>query len=141
MKKVTLSKKIGWIIVFLITVIDMMVTYSSGGEANPIWGLFVSMIGFNLASLSLGPIVSLALFYLIVKAGGWLIRKIDKYPEGEEIVLTGLALALVTWEVYVIFFRPFFGYLGGYSPYRVIPLLIIPLVFYVFWVDWQKKRK
>jgi len=140
MKKVALSKKTGWMIVILVTVIDMFVTYLSGGEANPIWGIFVMILGFNLASLSVGPIVSLALFYLVVKTGGWLIRKVDKYPEGEEIVLTGLALALMTWEVYVIFLRPFFGYLGGYSPYRIIPLLTVPLIFYIFWVDWRKKK-
>ena len=139
MKKVALSKKTGWIILTLLVAADAILTYFAGGESNPIWRAFFDMFGFNISTLVSGYIPVLALFYLAVKTGGWLITKTDKYPEGEEIVLTSLVIAYGAWVFYIAFLLPAFGYSGGSSHYRVIPFLMAPLIIYVIWLEWRKR--
>lgn len=140
MKKVALSKKTGWISLAILMAADVVLTYFAGGESNPIWRVFSDRFGFSIFTASIGYIPVLALFYLLVKVGGWLIRVTDRYPESEEIILTGLVIAYGAWVFYIAFLRPRFGYLGGYSHYRVIPFLIIPLVLYLFWMEWRKRE-
>ncbi|MBM4401939.1 MAG: hypothetical protein FJ044_01725 [Candidatus Cloacimonetes bacterium] len=118
---------------------DGILTYFAGGEANPIWQIFVKRFGFNIFTVLAGFIPALILFYLVTKIGGWLITKVDQYPEGEEIVLTGLVIAYSTWVFYLAFLRPIFGYFGSRSHYRVIPFLMVPLIIYTFWLERRKK--
>lgn len=140
MRKIALSKKVGWITLAVLMAMDAVLTYFAGGESNPIWKIFTNMFGFSIFTVFTGYIPVLALFYLVVKGGGWLIRVTDKYPEGEEIVLTGLVIAYGTWVFYLAFLLPQFGYFGGYSHYRVIPFLIIPLIIYLSWMEWRRKK-
>jgi len=134
-----LPKKIAWPIIILALFWDVFLTVRAGGEGNPLWRPLTLNYGINVvwALLPLG----LLIFYLLSKACGWLIEKVDKYPRGEEIVLTFLVLVYGTYVLYLTFFVSRFAYLGSRSHYRIILLLIIPAIFYQIWLEFKKQKK
>lgn len=137
-KKIALSKKVGWPILMFIIFLDAFITYRAGGEGNPLWRPVVEMFGLN--ALWFLVILVLIFFYLLTRIVGWYIEKFEHYPQGEEIVLTNLVIAFVVYDLYLIFAAPHFGYLGSRYHYAIIPILIIPLIVYNIWLEYQKKK-
>ena len=137
--KIAFPKKIGWILITLLVFWDAFLTYLGGFEGNPLWKPFVQSYGIN-ALWVLAP-VALGIFYLATKILGWLIKAIDKIPEGEEIVLTGLVLVFGTYDLYITFFLRSFGWLGARSHYRIILLLMVPVVLYIIYTEIVRRKK
>jgi len=136
-----LPKKIAWPIIIFALFWDGFLTVRAGGEGNPLWRPLTLKYGLSIIWLFL-PFAVL-LFYLLSKIFGFLIEKLDKYPQGEEIVLTSLVLVYGTYVLYLNFFVSRFGYLGSRSHYRIILLLIIPAVLYQIFLEikkWKTKR-
>lgn len=136
--KIAFSKKVGWILVTLLVFWDALLTYIGGSEGNPLWKPIVQTYGIN-ALWVLVP-VALGIFYLATKIFGWLIKLIDKIAEGEEIVLTSLVLVFATYDLYITFFLRSFGWLGDRSHYRIILLLIVPVVPYIIYTEIVRRK-
>lgn len=137
--RIAFPKKIGWILITLLVFWDVLLTYLGGSEGNPLWKPIVQTYGIN-ALWVLAP-VALLIFYLATKILGWLIKTIDKIAEGEEIVLTGLVLVFATYDLYITFFLRSFGWMGSRSHYRIILLLMVPVVLYIIYTEIVRRKK
>ncbi len=137
--KIAFSKKVGWILITLLVFWDALLTYLGGSEGNPLWKPIVQTYGIN-ALWVLIP-VALGIFYFATKILGWLIKTIDKIAEGEEIVLTGLVLVFATYDLYITFFLRSFGWLGAGSHYRIIALLMVPVIGYIVYTEIVRRKK
>jgi len=133
-----LPKKIAWPIIIFALFWDVFLTVRAGGEGNPLWRPLTLRYGLNILWLLLP--FGVLLFYLLSKIFGFLIEKLDKYPQGEEIVLTSLVLVYGTYVLYITFFASRFAYLGSRSHYRIILLLIIPAVLYQIFLEIKKRK-
>ena len=103
-------------------------------EGKPLWIPIVNIIGVNNVPF-LVPFV-LLLFYLAVKALGWLVNKIDKTPRSEELVLTALVIVYAIFDIWAISVDLLgFGLIPNFR-YMIIPMTIIALG-YALWA--QKK--
>lgn len=132
MKDPVLSKKIGWIVLAILVFIDAFLDVIRGVEGNPLWIPIVNIIGINNVPF-LVPFV-LLLFYLAVKALGWLVEKIDKTPRSEELVLTALVVVYAIFDIWLIS-MDFLGFrLITNFRYMIIPLTIIGLG-YALWAQ------
>ncbi len=137
MKKVVLSKKVGWIILTVLLFADAFLDVKRGAEGNPVWQPIVNLIGINYVPF-LVPFV-LLFFYFVVKGGAWLSRKIDKIPiKSEELVLTALVLAYAVFDLWVILVD-FFDFRLIKSHYHLTPILVIVVLIYSLWAE--KKLK
>ena len=139
MKKVVLSKKVGWIVLAILILFDALLDIKRGVEGNPIWQPIVNIIGINYVPLLI-PFV-LLLFYLVVKGGAWLTRKVDKIKENsEELILTALVLAYAIFDLWVILVD-FFGFNLIRNHYYLIPILVVVVIIYSLWAEKKLKRK
>lgn len=136
--KMALPKKISWVLIVLLVFWDAVLTYLGGFEGNPLWKPVIQNYGID-ALWALVP-VALGIFYLAAKILGWLIKAIDKIAEGEEIVLTGLVLVFGTYDLYITFFLRSFGWLGGGSHYRIIALLMVPVLGYIIYTEIVRRK-
>jgi hypothetical protein len=137
MKKVVLSKKEGWIILALLFFLDAFLDVIRGAEGNPIWKPIVNIIGINYVPF-LVPFV-LLFSYFVVKGGAWLIRKVDKTPMAEELVLTTFVLAYFVFDLWVISFD-FFGFRLIKNHYYITPVLVIVVLIYSLWAEHYLKK-
>ncbi|MBI4448371.1 hypothetical protein HY643_05310 [Candidatus Woesearchaeota archaeon] len=134
MKEPILPKKIGWIILAILVFIDSFLDVIRGVEGNPLWTPIINIIGIKNAPF-LVPFV-LSLFYLAVKALGWIVEKIDKTPRSEELILTALVIVYAIFDIWAISVD-FLGFsLIPNFRYMIIPMTIIGLG-YALWA--QKK--
>ena len=134
MREPVLSKKIGWIVLAILVLIDAFLDVIRGVEGNPLWIPIVNMIGIKNVPF-LAPFV-LALFYAAVKALGWIVKKADKTPKAEELVLTALVIVYAIFDIWAISVD-FLGFrLIPNFKYMIIPLIIIGMG-YALWA--QKK--
>ncbi len=134
--KPVLSKKSGWLILAILVFLDSVLDVIRGVEGNPLWKPVVDAIGIKNVPF-LVPFV-LLLFYLVVKLLGWLVEKIDKTPDSEELVLTALVVAYAVFDMWAIFVD-FLGFrLIPDFKYMIIPMIILALG-YALWA--QKKLK
>lgn len=138
-KNLALPKSIGWPVMVFLVFWDAFITYRAGGESNPLWRPFVEAFGLN--ALWLLAVLVLALFYLVVRAVGWYASRFEHFPQGEEIVLTNLVIAFGTYDLYLTFLLPYFGYLGSSSHYAIIPVLAVPVIAYNIWLEYQKRKR
>ena len=137
-KTLVLSKRLGWPILVFLVYWDAFVTYTRGGrEGNPLWKLIVDAYGSN--ALWLLAVLVLAIFYLVTKAAGWYEKRFEHFPQGEEIVLTSIVIAFGTYDFYITFLLPYFGFLGSRSHYYIIPVLIIPVLAYNIWIEYRRR--
>ncbi len=132
--RVALPGRIGWPILIFLVFWDAFITYRGGREGNPIWQPFVNALGIN--ALWLLAVLALALFYIVIKLAGRYV----KYPEGEELVLTTFVIAFATYDLYITFLLPYYGFLGSRSHYYIIPVLIVPVLAYNIWFEYKKRR-
>ena len=127
-KKVVLSKKVGWIILTSLLFVDAFLNVRRGAEGNPLWQPILNYVGIQYTPIFVLPV--LLLFYFVVKGGAWLIRKVDKITiNSEELVLTSLVLAYFVFDLWVIFVD-FFGFRLIKSHYSLIPILIVVVLIY-----------
>ena len=134
MKSPVLSKGVGWSLLAGLVLIDAFLDVIRGVEGNPLWMPIVNMIGIKNVPF-LAPFV-LALFYVAVKALGWIVKKTDKTPKSEELVLTSLVIAYGLFDVWAVSVD-FFGFrLIPDFRYMIIPMIIVALG-YALWA--QKK--
>jgi len=139
--KVVLSKKAGWIILVCLVLFDALldVIFAGGkGLESNILKPIANLVGIS-NPLLLTPIV-LAIFYFVVKGGGWLTKKADKIPDkAEELVLTTLVIiygVFDLWLVLVYFFN--FSLIKNY--FYLIPILIVIGIAYSWWAENKIKK-
>lgn len=136
--KPVLSKKSGWAILALLVFLDSFLDVIRGVEGNPLWIPIVNVIGIRNVPF-LVPFV-LLLFYLVVKVLGWLVEKIDKTPNSEELVLTSLVIAYAIFDVWAISVD-FLGFrLIPNFRYMIIPMIVLALG-YALWAQKQLGKK
>lgn len=138
MRKVTLPKKTGWIIFTLLLFTDAFLDVIRGAEGNPLWKPLVARIGINFVPF-LVPLV-LPFFYLVVKALGLLISKVDKLPQAEELTLTTLVVVYFAYDLWVIA-TDFFGFNLIRNHYQTIPILLTIGLGYALWAEWAIKQR
>lgn len=138
MKSPVLSKRVGWSLLAGLVLIDVFLDVIRGVEGNPLWIPIVNMIGINNVPF-LAPFV-LALFYVAVKALGWIVEKTDKTPKSEELVLTSLVIAYGLFDVWAVSVD-FFGFrLIPNFRYMIIPMTIAALG-YALWAQKKLRKK
>ena len=89
--------------------------------------------------LGILAVIVIAIFYAVTRAVGMYAKR--TYPEGEELVLTTLVIAFATYDLYITFLLPYFGFLGSRSHYYIIPVLIVPVLAYNVWAEFQRKKR
>ena len=136
--KPVLSKRAGWVLLAVLVFIDAVLDVIRGVEGNPLWKLVIDMVGIKNMPFVV-PFV-LILFYFIVKVGGWLIKKVDKTPMAEELVLTTLVIVYGFFDIWVIAVD-FLGF-RFITNFRImiIPLTGIALG-YALWAEKGLKKK
>lgn len=140
MGRTALSKRLGWPILVFLVYWDAFVTYMRGGsEGNPLWKPLVDAYGPHTLWLLAAAV--LGLFYLVTKAAGWYEKRFEGFPQGEEIVLTSIVIAFATYDIYITFALPYFGFLGSRSHYAIIPVLLIPVLAYNVWLEYKKRKE
>ena len=138
MKKIALPKYIGWPVLILLIFWDAFFTYRGGREGNPLWQPIVERFGLN--ALWVLAIFVLVLFYFLTKILGRYTEKVEKFPQGEEIVLTNLVIVFIVYDLYITFAAPRIGYLGFRRHYAIIPVLIVPVLIYDIWLEYLKRK-
>ena len=137
MKNPILSKKFAWIFLAVLVFIDSFLDVIRGAEGNSLWMPIVNAIGIKNV-LFLVPFV-LLFFYLIIKGIGWLVKKIDKTTNSEELVLTALVIVYAVFDIWLISVD-FLGFkLISDFHYMIIPLTIIGLA-YALWAQRKLKK-
>ena len=138
MKNPVLSKKVGWISLAVLVLIDSFLDVIRGAEGNPLWIPVLNRIGINNAPF-LVPFV-LLLFYLFVRVLGYLVNKFDKTPMAEELVLTALVIVYAVFDIWAISVD-FLGFrLIKNFRYMIIPMTIIG-VGYALWAQKRLGKK
>lgn len=138
MRQITLPKKTAWIVFTLLLLADAFLDVIRGAEGNPLWKPVVAAVGISYVPF-LVPLV-LPFFYLVVKALGWLVRKVDKLPQAEEIILTTLVVVYFVYDLWVIA-ADFFSFRLIRNHYQVVPLLMVAGFAYALWAEWSLKRE
>src|SRR3989344_6840631 len=140
--KIVLSKKIGWIILICLVVLDaaLDVIFAGGkGIESNILKPIANILNIN-NPLFLTPLV-LVIFYFGVKGGAWLAKKVDKVPaKAEELVLTTLVIVYGVFDLWLISVY-LFNFRLFKSHYYLIPILIIIGIAYSWWAENKIKRE
>ena len=137
-KTVALPKHLGWIFFTILVFIDAFLTVIRGAEGNPLWIPVVKFIGINRV-LFLVPLI-LPLYYFVVKAISWVVKRVDRLPQAEEILLTTLVLIYAVFDVWLIAVD-FFGFRFIRSFYHTIPFLIAVGFVYALLAEYLVKRQ
>ena len=134
--KRVLSKKTGWIILILLVILDAVldVVFAQGkGLETGIWKPISNFLGIS-NPLMMVPLV-IILFYLAVKGGAWLARKIDKISnKTEELVLTALVIVYGVFDLWLILVY-FFNFTLFKNHFYLIPILAIIGISYELWAE------
>lgn len=140
--KPVLSKTVGWIILIGLVLLDasLDLIFAQGkGLENHIFRPIADLFGIT-NPIFLTPLV-LILFYIVIKVGAWLSKKIDKiYIKTEELVLTTLVIVygiFDLWLISVYFFN--FNLLPNH--FYLIPFLIIAGIAYEWWAGKKLKEE
>lgn len=134
--KPVLSKRIGWILLAALVLLDAFLDLITGARGSPFWNPIARFLGIKLVPL-LTPLV-LIIFYLAVKIFGWIVQKTDKTPKSEELILTTLIIVYGVFDVWLIVVKFFdFNLITNYH-LMIIPLTVVGMA-YGLWA--QKKLK
>ncbi|MDP3026806.1 MAG: hypothetical protein Q8N63_03790 [Nanoarchaeota archaeon] len=141
MKKPVLSKIWAWIILIGLVVLDasLDLIFAEGkGLESGIWKPISDFLGIK-NPLFMTPLV-LVLFYLLVKGGAWLSKKVDKISvKTEELVLTTLVLVYGVFDLWLISVY-FFNLRLFKSHLYLIPVLIVIGIAYNWWAENKLKK-
>lgn len=139
--KVVLSKLWAWIILIFLVLLDAsldLILAGGSGLQSPVWKPIANLLRIN-NPLFLTPIV-LVIFYLAVKGGAWLARKVDKVTfKAEELVLTTLVIVYAVFDLWLISVY-FFNFSLFRSHLYLIPILIIIGIAYSWWAEKKLKN-
>lgn len=134
--KPVLSKRIGWILLAVLILLDAFLDLITGARGSSFWNPIAHFFGIKLVPL-LAPLV-LVIFYLAVKIFGWIVQKTDKTPKSEELILTTLVIIYSIFDVWLIAIKFFdFNLIMNYR-LMIIPLTVVGML-YGLWA--QKKLK
>ena len=133
-----LPKRLGWIALAALLFLDAFLDVIRGAEGNPLWKPAVAIIGIEAVPF-LVPLI-LPLFYIAVKAAGWLIKRVDRLPHAEELVLTSLVLVFAVYDIWVMSVD-FLGFRLITSHYQIIPVLIVAALAYALSAECLIRRK
>lgn len=137
--RLVLSKPWAWVILVILAVLDAlldMIFSNSQGLQSFFWKPIADFFGIRYAIL--GVPILLIVFFVAVKIGAFLEKKIERISYAEELVLTTLVIVyglfdLWSISVYLFNFRLFKNH------FYLIPVLIIIGITYSWWAE--KKLK
>ncbi|HLC54674.1 MAG TPA: hypothetical protein VJK07_03560 [Candidatus Nanoarchaeia archaeon] len=137
MKKPVLSKTAGWLVLAVLVLIDSLLTKIRGEEGNPLWKPIVEVIGTDNVFILVIPV--LLILFIGVKAISLLVKKIDKTPMAEELILTTMVIIFAFYDLWVISVD-FFSF-RMITDFRklIIPLIAIGLI-YSLWAESKLKK-
>lgn len=138
MTKVTLPKKLAWVIFTLLLFTDAFLDVIRGAEGNPLWKPVVEVIGIKSVPL-LVPL-ALIFFYLVVKAVSWFVKKVDKFPEAEDVILSTLVVVYGVFVLWVIAVD-FFGFRLIHNHYQMTPVLVVIALAYALGAEYVIKHR
>jgi len=138
MRQVTLPKKTAWVVFTLLLLTDAFLDVARRVEGNSLWQPIVTVIGINYVPL-LVPLI-LPLFYVVVKVLGWLVRKVDRLPQAEELILTTLVIVYFVYDLWVVAVD-FFGFRLISNFRQTIPLLLATSLGYALWAESVLRRQ
>lgn len=136
--KPVLTKKLGWILLTVLLLVDAVLNIIRGFEGNPLWQPIIAKIGINATPILIP--LALSIFYPLVKLCGWLVAKVDKTPAAEELVLTCLVIIYAIYDLWVVavdFLN--FSLITNFR-LMIIPLIIVGLG-YGLWAQKMLKDK
>ena len=137
MKKPVLSKTAGWLVLAVLVLIDSLLTKIRGEEGNPLWKPIVEVIGTDNVFILVIPV--LLILFIGVKVISLLVKKIDKTPMAEELILTTMVIIFAFYDLWVISVD-FFSF-RMITDFRklIIPLIAIGLI-YSLWAESKLKK-
>lgn len=130
-----LSKKVGLPLLTLVVFFDAFLDLITGARGSQFWNPIANLIGIKTPFLA--PFVVI-IIYLAVKIVGWIVKKTDKTPRSEELILTTFVVVygfFDLWLVAVDFFN--FSFIRDHR-IMIVPLMIIGWI-YSSWA--QRKLK
>lgn len=138
---VVLSKTLGWIIITLLLVLDatLDIIFADGkGLKGHVFEPIANFLGIS-NPLYLTPLV-LVLFYIVVKGGAWLAKKVDKVEfKAEELVLSTLVIVYGLFNLLLILFYLFNIDLISNRIYLILILIVVGIA-YEWWAEGKLRR-
>ena len=138
--KVVLSKLWAWIILVILAILDSsldMIFANSSGLQSSFWKPIANFLGIQHAIL--GVPILLIIFFVTVKIGAFLEKKIEKVQYAEELVLTTLVILYGLFDLWSISVY-FFNFTLVKNHLYLIPILIIVGVAYSWWAEKKLKK-
>lgn len=139
--KVVLSKLWAWIILVILAILDAsldMIFANSQGLQGFFWKPIADFLGIQSAIL--GVPILLIIFFIVVKIGAFLEKKIEKVQYAEELVLTTLVIVYSLFDLWLILVY-FFNFTLFKSHFYLIPIFIIIGTAYSWWAEKKLKNK
>jgi len=139
--KVVLSKFWAWIILVILAVLDAsldMVFAKSQGLQGFFWKPIADFFGIQSAILAV-PLL-LMVFFVVVKIGAFLEKKIEKVPYAEELILTMLVILYGLFNLWLILVY-FFNFTLFKNHYYLIPIFIVIGIVYSWWAEKNLKKE
>ena len=140
MKKVVLSKLWAWIFLVLLALLDSfldMFFAGNSGLKSFFWQPIADFTGIKYAPLMV-PFL-LIIFFILVKFGAFLEKKIEKIDKSEELILTTLVVAYGVFNLWLILVY-LFGFSLFRNPVHLIPVLIVTATAYAWWAENKLKK-
>ncbi|MBU2589489.1 MAG: hypothetical protein KKA65_03510 [Nanoarchaeota archaeon] len=138
--KVVLSKLVAWIILVFLAILDSsldMIFVNSSGLQSSFWKPIADFFGIKYAIL--GVPLLLIIFFIAVKIGAFLEKKIEKVQYAEELVLTTLVIVYGLFDLWLILVY-FFKFTLIKNHLYLIPILIVIGAAYSWWAENKLKK-
>jgi len=135
--RVILSKFWAWIILVMLAILDSsldMIFSDSQGLQNFFWKPIADFFGIQYAILGV-PLLLIA-FFIVIKIGAFLEKKIEKVQYAEELVLTTLVIVYGLFDLWLILVH-FFNFTLIKNHFYLIPIFIVIGIIY----SWLAEKK
>lgn len=131
--KPVLSKQSGLILLTLLVFFDALLDLITGAGGSSFWNPVANFIGIKTPFLA--PFV-VVVIYFAAKGLGWIVRKTDKTPRSEELVLTTYIVVYGFFDIWLVAVDFF-----NFTLIKDHRILIIPLII-IGWLysSWAQKR-
>jgi len=141
LKRAVLPKLWAWIFLVLLALLDSfldMFFAANSGLKSFFWQPIAEFTGIKYAPLIV-PFL-LIIFFILVKFGAFLEKKIEKVNKAEELILTTLVVTYGLFNIWLISV-----YLFKFSLFRnplyLIPVLIVVAMAYAWWAERILKKE
>jgi len=120
--------------------LDFLIDYKGGGIGHLIWQPIMNFFGTSTIYYFI-PLILLS-FYLIVKIGAFLEKKISKTPQAEQLVLTIFVISYALYDIW-LFSVNFLGFkiISTSNHYYLIIIFIIIGALYGWLAERKLKKK